>query len=209
MQGSFSGVGRKAVKQSTVEGSYLFVLPRLFLAPLGSPVSNVSPTRIGQPLGWQPAMGSESRADSAKSRRSNLTTDIVERGPIMVNGVLFQKIRRCPLCLKTNADPNPIKSGPRAESAFNVWAAGSESMPSGRLDRICSNVFTEGGFAEEYNGDIDAFMQKRKAEAQVMQEWNTAYKTFVELIENTELGHACRVDASVPLVTCGPDCFQF
>ena len=75
---------------------------------------------------------------SSQSARSS-TLDVVEKGPVMRDNVLFLKIRRCPCCNLTNACPNPITQGPLSieQYATVIWAFGSSKSPRRRLDKIC------------------------------------------------------------------------
>ncbi len=69
-----------------------------------------------------------SAASSSESKRTS-NHDVVAKGPVLVDGVVFNRIRRCPLCLLTNADPNPIKKGPRSDCVYNMWAGGTSASP--------------------------------------------------------------------------------
>ena len=113
-----------------------------------------------------------SRVSSRKSGSQCL--DIVEKGPVYKNGELFQKIRRCPMCLLTNSDPHPVEG----KDGLIVWHVGSNTSPRSRTDRLCWLVFTIGGFADEH-GDIDNFLAVRKTSAMVMSEWTGAYKAML------------------------------
>ena len=50
----------------------------------------------------------------------------------------------------------------------------------GRVDKICTDVFVEGGFSAEYGGDPNSFLDARKVYSNVMQQWNGAYNSYVE-----------------------------
>jgi hypothetical protein len=148
------------------------------------------------PLAWLSSRNSLS-AGSRRSKKSVASTvsEIVEKGPLMKDGVCFQKIRRCPLCSLTNADDNVIKTGPRSCHPHLPWAQGTTPNPVGRLDKICSEVFITGGFADEVGGDVDAFVEKRKDDPSLNGEWRSSYATYVALVSDDDgvrLGRSVR-----------------
>ena len=103
----------------------------------------------------------------------------------MRDNVLFLKIRRCPCCNLTNACPNPITQGPLSieQYATVIWAFGSSTSPSGRLDKICFYVWTAGGFAATYQ-DLNVFLDARRESPQIMKEWQAAYQICVKHFED-------------------------
>ena len=122
---------------------------------------------------------------SSKSKRgtlaqSSLQSDVVEKGPITKNGIVYLKVRRCPCCRLLSTDLNLVKSGPLTVSATVVWHEGSSTNPVGRLDRVCFVVFTQGGFAEQFEG-LQAFLLERQDSRSLMEEWSAAYEYVVKL----------------------------
>ena len=119
----------------------------------------------------------ESQQSSHASAKSSGTKclDIVEKGPVMVNGVVFQKIRRCPLCKLTNKDDSPMAG----EDGLIVWQDGTNQNPKSRTDKIFWIAFTVGGFADEY-GDLDSFLIERKKSPMIMSEWTAARESLLE-----------------------------
>lgn len=126
-----------------------------------------------------------SAASSASSRAKRALgsqcAEIVEKGPVVINGLVFVRIRRCPLCTLTNTDANPIKSGPLGETEHMMWHQGSSSNPMGRIHRVCWIVFTTGGFAHEHNGDLDAYLAVRKADNGKVEEWQGAWDELIKV----------------------------
>ena len=115
-------------------------------------------------------------AASAKERGP----DIIEAGPTTINGVVYMKTRRCPCCRLTNTDPNPVTRGPLAISKTVLWNKGTSTSPEGRLDRVCFIAFTQGGFADQFE-DLYAFVNARKENRSLMEEWNAAYDRVIEM----------------------------
>ena len=121
-----------------------------------------------------------SRSKKGSLAASSGSCDILEKGPVTKNGIVYLKVRRCPLCRLLNTDPNPVKSGPLAASPTVVWHQGNATNPTGRVDRICFIVFSQGGFAEQFES-LDAFLQARKEQRALMEEWQTSYGHVVKL----------------------------
>ena len=124
--------------------------------------------------------GSVAGRSAASSRDAGGLCDIIEARPTTINGVVYMRTRRCPCCRLTNADPNPVTGGPLAISKTVFWNRGSATSPSGRLDRVCFLVFTQGGFADQFE-DLNAFVNARKESRVLMEEWNAAYDRVIEM----------------------------
>jgi len=107
--------------------------------------------------------------------------DIMEKGPVTIDGTIYMKVRRCPLCTLTNTDPNIVQSGPLAETSTMMWNQGTATNPIGRIHRICWLVWTYGGFAADYGGDLYSFLEKRKSEPSVMEEWTGSNDKLLSL----------------------------
>ena len=103
-----------------------------------------------------------STCGSNKSYNSKTSTytckDLVVTGPVIRRGHMFAKIRRCPLCMRTNAEPSPLDwprelehSGQESDEVLECellqWNHGTSLNPIGRTRKICSTVFVLGGFA--------------------------------------------------------------
>ena len=112
-----------------------------------------------------------SEATSSRSRKSS----VVSGAPVVSGGRIFTVVKRCPLCMLRNCDPNVITSGPQGIELhpFLIWQRGSSGNPPGRFDKICSGVWTEGGFDQEHSSP-DEFIEKRKTDPQLQAEFEAA-----------------------------------
>ncbi len=119
---------------------------------------------------------------ASASSNGGLDNLVVERGPVEKNGVVYYKIKRCPCCQLLNSDPNPVQSGPLGVTTIPTlpWKAGTSVNPSGPICKICYLVLLVGGFWAQFNQQLEAFLNKRKQEGELMGEWKAAYKHFVE-----------------------------
>ena len=95
--------------------------------------------------------------------------------PVVCGGQHFTVVKRCPLCMLRNCDPNVIPSGPQGIELhpFLIWHRGSQQYPRGRFDEICSGVWTEGGFDQELSIP-DEFIEKRLTDPQLQAEFEAA-----------------------------------
>ena len=121
---------------------------------------------------------------SSRSLPSAANGDL-EKGPVMRNNILYVQIRRCSCCSLTNACPNPIKFGVLGVDHVPTvpWASGSSTSPSGRLDKICQYTWVNGGFAAQFNNDLNAFLEARRNSQPLMAEWQAAYVVCLKLFE--------------------------
>jgi hypothetical protein len=108
---------------------------------------------------------------SHRSRKSS----VVAGGPVVIGGRVFTIVKRCPLCMLRNCDPNVILSGPLGLEfvPFLIWQRGSPENPEGRFDKVCIGAWTEGGFDQEHSNP-DEFIEKRKTEPQLQAEFDGA-----------------------------------
>ena len=95
--------------------------------------------------------------------------------PVVCGGQHFTVVKRCPLCMLRNCDPNVITSGPLGIEfhPFIVWQRGTPENPAGRFDKICIGAWTEGGFDQEHSSP-DEFIEKRKTDPQLQAEFEAA-----------------------------------
>ena len=129
-----------------------------------------------------------SRTSSESSASTNTCTDLVERGPAFRGRIVFTKIRRCPLCMLTNADVSPL-SGMESipgqepdetqEGELLQWSQGTSFNPIGRMCKICSTVFYLGGFMHRHKR-LKEFLSERKDNPNLMAEWQRAWQKYVE-----------------------------
>ena len=126
-------------------------------------------------------MESENSALSRFTRSVN--ADEIGNGPVTMHGLVFMKVRRCPLCSLSNTDLNPISTFPHGpESSITVpWYRGSNTNPESKHDKICMIAYHQGGFFAAYN-DPAAFIEARKLSAQLMKEWNAAWQANLLLL---------------------------
>ena len=124
---------------------------------------------------------------ASNSVRGSVASDKLEKGPVMLHGMLFLKIKRCPFCLMRNCDDNLIRSGPFGPdfSAFQVWAKGSATKPEGQVDKVCQLAFVHGGFAAQFGGSVEAFLDARRKDPQLNKEWQSAVAAVVEILEES------------------------
>ena len=85
--------------------------------------------------------------------------------------------------MAANADENPTTSGPMSSTDFLPWNKGTSTSPEGRLDRLCAFAFLHGGFGDQFGGDLDAFLEARKRDPEVMSEWQSARETCLKACE--------------------------
>ena len=128
-------------------------------------------------------MASQSVSSSKRSKRSS--ADDVEKGPLMVNGTLFTRIRRCPCCLLKNSDSNVFLTGFLSISLFLVWARGTCENPEGAVCKLCSMTFWLAGFSAEH-ASIEAYLEERKLSPVMMKEWQAAYDKLKQHCETTD-----------------------
>ena len=131
--------------------------------------------------------GSTLSSGSVQSRGSKASsTEDVSRGPVTIAGILYLRIRRCPCCLFSNSDSNILTDGPFGPdySLTQVWHRGTAENPTGRFDKVCVIVLMNGGFLVEWGGDVDRFLDERRAKPQLMKEWNAAHAAAVKFLES-------------------------
>ena len=106
---------------------------------------------------------------------SSRKSSVESRVPVVCGGQDFTVVKRCPLCMLRNCDPNVIPSGPQGIELhpFLIWQRGSPGNPQGRFDKICSGVWTEGGFDQEHSSP-DEFIEKRLTDPQLQAEFEAA-----------------------------------
>ena len=130
-----------------------------------------------------PRSATGSKASSTPKPSSTAgSADVVEAGPVTKNGIVYFKVRRCPLCRLLNTDENPIKSGGLSTNGTVPWHQGSSTNPIGRICRICFVVFTQAGFSEQLES-LSNFLEVRKEQRCLMEEWLAAYNHVVNLGE--------------------------
>lgn len=102
-----------------------------------------------------------------------------------MNGRVFLRIKRCPLCLLTNSDANPLKAGPLGADVQDClpWHRGTTEDPESRFDRICTTAYDLGGFCSEYDSPDDLIVA-RKEKPEVAAEWDAARGETIQLMEN-------------------------
>ena len=119
-------------------------------------------------------MSQADEADSASvaSVRSSKRSLSVVGGPTEIHGRVFLCIKRCPLCILTNADDTPIPRGPWGPeySTTLPWARGTAEKPEGRYDKICVGAWDLGGFGIEYKKP-DHMIEARKSDDMVGKIW--------------------------------------
>lgn len=126
---------------------------------------------------------------SAKSGRSRVSNDF-QAGPVMIDGQLFVRLKRCSLCGVMNSDPNTLRCGPFGPdtSKFQIWAKGSSIKPEGPLDKACGLAFVQGVFLAQF-ATVEAFEVALKAgtaqAGQLQMEWNAALQAKKEALENS------------------------
>lgn len=66
---------------------------------------------------------------------------------------------------------------------------------------MCTTVFVEGGFAEEYKGDLDAFLSARRDSPSIMAEWKGAYDSYIALASQgpSRISKSQRLDLTVQI----------
>ena len=123
---------------------------------------------------FSPVMADDDNVSVATSSRSRKSS-VVSGAPVVSGGRIFTVVKRCPLCMLRNCDPNVIPSGPQGIELhpFLIWHRGSQGYPRGRFDKICIGVWTEGGFDQEHSSP-DEFIEKRKTDPQLQAEFEAA-----------------------------------
>ena len=106
---------------------------------------------------------------------SSRKSSVESRVPVVCGGQVFTVVKRCPLCMLRNCDPNVIPSGPLGIEfqPFLVWQRGTPENPAGRFDKVCIGAWTEGGFDQEHSSP-DEFIEKRKTDPQLQAEFEAA-----------------------------------
>ena len=101
-----------------------------------------------------------------------------------MDGTTFLVVKRCPLCLLTNTDPNAIPGdGPYGVGTlfFLAWTRGASEAPVGRFCKPCPLTYELGGFEDE-NDDVDQFIEKRRADPRLQKEWAEAHEETKTII---------------------------
>lgn len=150
-------------------------------------------------------MASASVSSSTSSRKKRLCGSqcgALERGPVTIDGVVYLKVRRCPLCTLTNTDDNIVPTGPLSETPKMMWNQGTSTNPVNRIHRVCWMTWTYGGFAAEYDGDLDNFLEKRK-EPEIQAEWAAAHQSLLKLAPDmpARLGKVVQKNVAEELAT--------
>ena len=83
-------------------------------------------------------------------------------GLVVVDGTTFLVVKRCPLCLLTNTDPNTIPGGgpySMETMALTPWTRGPSENPIGRFCKPCPWTYELGGFEDE-NDEVDQIIEE-------------------------------------------------
>eukprot|EP00439_Symbiodinium_sp_Y106_P060690 s5419_g9.t1 len=94
----------------------------------------------------------------AKSQQSTAST--AGASGMVINGVVFLKIKHCVACGRKNCDPNEITIDPSEK--FTQWHRGSSTDPTSKYCRLCHLTHFHGGFAEQGSTVEDVAAQMRK-----------------------------------------------
>ena len=104
--------------------------------------------------------------------------------PTTVDGVVFLKVKQCPMSGKKNTDLNVIPSGRWGPdySKHLIWHRGNSLNPEGKFERVSILAWQHGGFADQWP-DPDEFLKQLKADSNLQKEFDAAYKSMVLVIE--------------------------
>ena len=149
-------------------------------------------------------MSKSSAESSSGGSIAASSTSTISRSPMMINGFMFARIKRCCLCLRTNADPNPLSQGPFGlpQHELNTWAKGTQEKPEGKLDKLCQVAFLHGGFSAQYP-DPEDFAEARKNDSALNMEWLAVRDEAVVRLENCtsqRLGKKVTEDMAAALI---------
>jgi hypothetical protein len=121
---------------------------------------------------------SERSAGSTKTHGSS-----GRMGPVDVDGVVFLKVRQCPLSGAKNTDLNIITEGAwgPAFSKHVIWNRGSSQNPAGRFERLSALTWEHGGFADTWPS-IDDFAGQVKTDPSLLKQFKAAYAEMVKIV---------------------------
>ena len=118
---------------------------------------------------------------SSSSKGSKRTCTV--GGPVVLNGIAFSRVIRCPGCDLCNSDDNPANEGPLGIEFYPhvPWMRGTSENPEGKYCKYCPPTFTLAGFAAEYN-NIDEFCIARREKKEVNIQWQHSYKLYIAIV---------------------------
>ena len=97
---------------------------------------------------------------------------------------MFLQVKQCPMSGKKNTKCNAISTGKWGPefSKFAIWHRGSSQSPDGRFERVSILTWQHGGVADQWP-DPDDFVKQLKADSNLQKEFDAAYKSMVQVIE--------------------------